>query len=251
MEFFLGTHKPQWLSKTNVPLFLSIRVLRRRRTLPRAKGRWALDSGGFTELTLYGGWKTSPHKYVNEIRRFSERIGNLEWAAPQDWMCEPLMLEKTGLTVREHQLRTLDNYLLLRSIAPDLPIIPVLQGWVFSDYLNAIEDYRRAGIALADLPRVGLGSVCRRQDTTMVENLIRYLAGIRIRVHGFGFKLKGLAKVARFLTSADSIAWTVGAPHLPGHTHKRCSNCLEWALRWRTRVLELVERVTESQTPLF
>jgi hypothetical protein len=28
-----------------------------------------------------------------------------------DWMCEPFMLAKTGLSVREHQQRTVTNYL--------------------------------------------------------------------------------------------------------------------------------------------
>ena len=44
-------------------------------------------------------------------------------------MCEPFMLAKTGLTVAEHQARTVANYLELRSLAPELPFVPVLQGW--------------------------------------------------------------------------------------------------------------------------
>jgi hypothetical protein len=30
--------------------------------LPRTG--WALDSGGFSELSLYGGWRTTPEEYV-------------------------------------------------------------------------------------------------------------------------------------------------------------------------------------------
>ena len=63
------------------------------------------------------------------VRRYRDEIGGLEWAAPMDWMCEPFMLAKTGLTVAEHQARTVANYLELRSLAPELPFVPVLQGW--------------------------------------------------------------------------------------------------------------------------
>lgn len=49
-QFWLGTHKTGWLERTDVPLFISRRRLVERVTLPRARGPWALDSGGFTEL---------------------------------------------------------------------------------------------------------------------------------------------------------------------------------------------------------
>jgi hypothetical protein len=43
-------------------------------------------------------------------------------------MCEPWITAKTGRTVAEHQRRTVDNLVRLRGLAPDLPIIPVVQG---------------------------------------------------------------------------------------------------------------------------
>ena len=54
--FFLGSHRPAWLQRTALPLFLSDRTLRRYRTLPVACGPWALDSGAFTELSQHGTW---------------------------------------------------------------------------------------------------------------------------------------------------------------------------------------------------
>jgi hypothetical protein len=85
--FFLGTHQPHWLG-LGVPLFVSDRRLRRYRTLPRAGTGWALDSGGFTELSTYGHWDAgpTPAEYVARIRRYAVDIGQLAWAAPQDWM---------------------------------------------------------------------------------------------------------------------------------------------------------------------
>lgn len=67
--FFLGTHHPNWLRKTDVPLFVSRRRLAGRTRLPRARGVWALDSGGFQELNLHGRWTVTPAHYVAEVRR--------------------------------------------------------------------------------------------------------------------------------------------------------------------------------------
>jgi hypothetical protein len=245
MRFHLGTHEPSWLARVDVPLFVSRRRLARLKRLPRAKGPWSLDSGGFSELSLYGRWRTLATEYASEVRRWRDEVGNLQWAASMDWMCEPFILEKTGLTVAEHQRQTVANYLLLRQLAPDLPWVPVLQGWLHEDYCRHVGDFKRAGVDLAALPLVGLGSVCRRQDTGMVEQLIRQLHGQGIRLHGFGFKQKGLDRVSPWLASADSLAWSFQArkrPPLPGHTHSSCNNCLEYALLWRSRVLQSAER---------
>lgn len=240
MKFYLGTHESAWLGRTDVPLFVSHRRLDRRVALPRARGRWALDSGGFTELSTYGRWHTSQQDYANAIGRYHDRIGRLDWAAPQDWMCEPFMLAKTGLTIAEHQARTVDSYMALSATVYGVEIIPVLQGWQLADYVACAERYRDEGIDLTKVSTVGLGSVCRRQSTTEIDVIVTELASYGIRLHGFGVKTSGLSRYGRHLTSADSLAWSYNArrhPPLPGHTHRSCANCLDWALAWRHRVL--------------
>ena len=118
-RFWLGTNEPAWLSRTDVPLFLSARRIRRRTALPLpAKGEWALDSGGFTEVSTHGKWTIPAEVYAGEALRWSRQIGGLAWAAPQDWMCEPPMLEKSGLSAREHQELTVENFITLRNLAP-------------------------------------------------------------------------------------------------------------------------------------
>src|SRR5437763_3121324 len=108
--FYLGAHHPHWLALLDLPLFVSRRRLAGRRTLPRARAAWALDSGGFTELSMHGRWTLAPAAYAAEVRRYHDAIGRLTFAAPQDWMYEPHMLARTGMTVLEHQQRTVDNY---------------------------------------------------------------------------------------------------------------------------------------------
>jgi hypothetical protein len=256
-RFYLGTHRPAWLETMAVPLFISRRELSKRKSLPRANTPWGLDSGGFTELKLFGRWTISAHEYADEVRRYRDEIGMLDFAAAQDWMCEPDIINGkwdsspakrfvgTKLSVREHQRLTIDNYLELMTIAPDLPWMPVIQGWTMGDYLQHVEDYAAAGVDLRALPRVGVGSVCRRQATARAEQLLSWLASDGIKIHAFGFKRGGLKNAVSILASADSFAWSLNAanhPPLPGHTHKSCSNCPEWALEWLRETLEAIER---------
>lgn len=247
--FYLGTHKPSWLAHSPVPLFVSNRALVGRATLPRAACCWALDSGGFTELSLHGRWETAPGAYVGAVSLYQGEVGSLQWAAPQDWMCEPSMLAKTGRTVAQHQERTVANLLELRSLAPRLPFVPVLQGWTLADYLRCVELYDRAGVNLQAEPLVGLGSVCRRQATGVIGAIVRRLASLGLRLHGFGVKLAGIARYAEHLVSADSMAWSYDARRsmpLPGHTHKSCANCMPYALRWREKLQDRLQRVQLS-----
>ena len=241
MRFYLGTHKPGWLERTSMPLFISHRRLSDRATLPRAMGPWALDSGAFSKLSQDGGWEANAAaKYVDAVSLYSWEIGNLEWAAPQDWMCEPVMLARTGLTVRQHQERTVANYLELRSLAPLLPFVPVLQGWTLADYLRCVELYDRAGVNLSAAPVVGLGSVCRRQSTAEIGQVVSTLSGLGLRLHGFGVKTLGLERYGERLLSSDSMAWSYDARRsdpLPGHRHSSCSNCQVYAEQWRERLL--------------
>lgn len=306
-NFYLGTHIPSWLSTSSVPLFVSRNTLApllapKKRghgsRLPRAVVRWSLDSGGFTELQLYGKWRIDAAEYAAQVRKIRDEVGMLDWAAPQDWMCEPqviaglvrkkrgkrrpsidtqewlawarnagpvmakavaaaeslgdtaeVVFHGTALSVHEHQRRTVENFLELRSVAPDLPWIPVLQGWSITDYWRHIDMYTEVGVDLPSERVVGVGSVCRRQKTGEAETIFRSIAegidGRRIKIHGFGVKSEGIGRFGDVLTSADSLAWSYTArmsDPLPGHDlpgdgrrtgHKNCANCYEYALTWR------------------
>lgn len=260
IQFYLGTHQPAWLAQAGVPLFVSHRRLAGRKTLPRAQAGWALDSGGFSELSLFGEWRTSPEDYVAAVRRYDEEIGRLEWAAPQDWMCEPVMLAKTGLTVAEHQYRTVTNFKRLCDLWGDAfscPFMPVLQGWNRDDYLRCLDLYASHGVDLTEYPVIGLGSVCRRQATGEIGAVVAALRAVDpgMALHGFGVKKTGLAAYGHMLTaetetefnlgSADSMAWSFdarrhGRRRCDGAGHRNCANCLPYALTWRAEVLAAI-----------
>lgn len=275
-HFYLGTHMPHWLTTAGVPLFVSHRRLAGRRTLPRVgRAGWALDSGGFTELSMYGEWRTTPEEYVAAVRRYDREVGELDWAAPQDWMCEPFILAKTGLTVAEHQRRTIDNFQRLTDLWWDAedaatgmrlwgdptyrsdrecnlcPFMPVLQGWAADDYRRHADAYYAAGIRLEDYPLVGLGSVCRRQYTTQIDRLIREFTPW-LELHGFGCKTAGLSRYGHRLGSADSLAWSYAGRREPAGcdpSHRNEANCLRYALAWRERVLDAM--TAPEQPELF
>lgn len=240
MKFYLGTHMPSWLAKVDVPLFVSHRRLRGRVKLHRAVTSWALDSGGFTELSMYGKWTVTVEEYAKAIRRYRDEIGRLDWAAPQDWMCEPWIVEKTGLSVAEHQRRTVENFLELRELVPE--VVPSVQGWLLPDYYRCVEMYAASGVDLTTYPTVAIGSVCRRQATDEIGDIVRAMAGEGLHLHGFGVKSAGLRKYSQYLTSADSMAWSFRGRHVPGctQTHKTEANCLPFALTWRKRALTIV-----------
>lgn len=247
MKFWLGTHEESWLGTAGVPLMVSRNRLARRRTLPTAACEWVLDSGGFTELQQHGHWRIGPRQYADDVARYAETIGGLAWAAPQDLMCEPAIIHGgtfkgstfvgTGLSVGEHQIRTVGNYCDLRAL--DAPVIPVLQGFTLSDYERCVDLYDRAGVKLHLEPVVGLGSVCRREATAEIGEIVAAMEARGIRCHGFGCKEGAVREYGGLLASADSLAWSLGGRKRGTCTHlkSRCANHLHWALQWRAALL--------------
>lgn len=248
MRFFLGTHHPNHLwdpAATGVDLFVSHGQLRRYKTFKRATTAWACDSRGFTELSQHGRWTITAKEYAAALARYSQEIGGLAWASPMDWMCEPFITAKTGRKVAEHQARTVASVLELRALGA--PVIPVLQGWSAGEYLDCAELYDCAGIDLRAEPIVGVGSVCRRQNTMQAEWLMRDLAREGLRLHGFGFKKTGVRACHDVLASADSMAWSYHARREPPDPEcrgkrKNCANCLHFAIEWRDSLMESLDR---------
>lgn len=235
--FYLGVHRPKWCEASAIPLMISRNTLARMKNIPVSSCDLFLDSGGFTEVSLYGRWRCDARSFACEMRMYSDVLGreHVKHISPQDWMCEPFVLNKTGLSVEDHQRLTVDNYIELRSIAPDLPFVPVLQGWDIADYDAHVEMYARAGIDLQDYDLVGVGSVCRRQKMQSAAAIIGMLSSYGLSLHGFGFKVTGLGYASAGLASADSMAWSYGArynPPLPGCAHRNCANCWKYAEQW-------------------
>src|SRR5215470_6413422 len=98
-EFFVGLHQPSD-AKNFDRVFISVNRLRVRRAFKVKK--WIMDSGAFTEILKYGKYRHSVEEYAAEVKRWRGN-GELLAAVSQDYMCEPFILAKTGLTVEDHQ----------------------------------------------------------------------------------------------------------------------------------------------------
>lgn len=231
MRFFVGVHHPN--NAGRVPLaMVSANVLRGRKSgFP--VGEWIMDSGAFTTVNKYGGYPEPVEVYAEIIRRFATS-GTLLAAVAQDWMCEPFVLAKTGLTVAEHQRLTIDRYRqLVRCDTAGVPIMPVLQGYAPADYVDHIRQYGRL---LTRGMWVGVGSVCKRNGRPAAARAVFeaiHAARPDLRLHGFGIKITALhdARIRDLLYSADSMAWSYAARY-----EGRDGNDIGEAIRYNARV---------------
>lgn len=163
---------------------------------------------------MHGRYRHSVEDYAADLRRLHDmRIVRISAAVAQDYMCEPWMLAKTGLTIRDHQRLTIERYDALIACCIPAPIMPVLQGSDPVDYVDHLHQYRDR---LEPGMWVGVGSVCKRQGDPRA--IIAVLEAIRLerpdlRLHGFGVKTTSLVHpaVRRRLFSADSMAWSFAA----------------------------------------
>lgn len=211
MMFYVGLHQPAD-AKHFDRAFISVNRIRRRKKAIQA-GAWIMDSGAFTEISKFGEYRSSVAEYAEVINRWADDP-KLVAAVSQDYMCEPFILEKTGLTVADHQRLTIERYDALRLLVdPRVYVMPVLQGYSVEDYLRHLEMYGNR------LPRgayVGVGSICKRNtDIKAVEAILTAIKAVRpdLRLHGFGLKITALSSwvVRDCLYSADSMAWSFSA----------------------------------------
>lgn len=212
VRFYPGLHQPSDAARFDMAC-ISINRLRTRKK-PLGCADVLLDSGAFTELFLHGRYRHTVAEYAADIRRLLDaNVANISASVAQDYMCEPFILAKTGLTIADHHRLTIERYDAL--MAENLPvyIMPVLQGFAPQDY---VEHLRQYGDRLAFSAWVGVGSVCKRQGDP--KAIVRVLMAIKatrpdLRLHGFGVKTTALqhAGVREMLETADSMAWSYSA----------------------------------------
>ncbi len=211
MRFFCGLHQPSDAQHFDAA-FVSVNRLRDRKG-PFVVGDWIMDSGAFTEISTHGRYRTSVAEYAAQIRRWATN-GHLLAAVAQDYMCEPWITAKTGLSVLQHQELTVYRYddLMAEDVA-GVYILPVLQGYEPEEYVHHVRMY---GSRLKLGAWVGVGSICKRNASPRaVEAVLLAIHAVRpdLRLHGFGLKATALrsALVFDLLTTADSMAWSFQA----------------------------------------
>jgi len=231
MRFFVGLHQPNH-AKHFERSMISVNRLRHRR-LGFKVNEWIMDSGAFSELSQHGRYRHPTSTYAYQVRRWAKN-GRLLAAVTQDYMCEPFILKITGLTVKKHQELTIERYdALVQCGTNGVYVLPVLQGYTPSEYLEHIHMY---GNRIQQGMWVGVGSICKRNGTP--KQIVEVLKTIKearpdLRLHGFGVKTTGLSSrdVCDLLATADSMAWSFAA-----RREGRDANCWQEALAFVQRI---------------
>lgn len=256
-RFFIGTSPSMANAIVNhdagtAGVMVSMTQLRKRRSDFQVQD-WILDSGAFTEIARHGGFRESVETYYEQIVRWAS-CGNLLIAVSQDYMCEPFVLERTKLTVADHQRLTIQRYDALAHLAQadglPIPIMPVLQGYRTSDYLAHLAQYEDR---LSPGAWVGVGSVCRRNGSpNEVADILRTIKLIRpdLRLHGFGIKQTALAhaEVRDLLYSADSMAWSYPRKFMTPEERQACKP-MQLAFDFQSRIAEAMRGNSGRKVP--
>jgi len=211
------------------------------RAVPRNTERLFVDSGGFSFFYKLNGYPDAPINYL----RFVYRV-KADYFANRDFPTLPFILERLGMTVREAQMKTIENQITLMGLIEDYypklkpKFVAVLQGWTLDDYLFMLDYMREHGLLTK---RIGLGSMVRKGKE---KALRKYIVAIReelprkYQLHGFGIKFKMLSfkEVWEALYSVDSLAykypvrreWLKGVP-----VQKKLEMAiLEWISKYET-----------------
>lgn len=237
MRFFVGLHHPHVAGNFDAA-FISVNTIRNRKSAFPSQD-WIMDSGAFTTILKHGGYPHPVSEYAAQIRRWKDN-GNLLAAVSQDYMCEKHMLERTGLTVEEHQRLTIERYDALLAEDTGVYIMPVLQGYTPAEYKNHIAAY---GDRLKPRMWVGVGSVCKRNTNLMaIWMVLSAIKDVRpdLRLHGFGLKKTSLQEpsIRNLLYSADSMAWSFAA-------RREGRNANDWR-EAKAFIQDIADRITAS-----
>lgn len=241
MIFFTGLHQPSDARHFD-HAFISVNRIRDRKG-PFEVRNWIMDSGAFTEIATHGHYRHGVESYAEQIVRWKGN-GNLIAAVAQDYMCEPFIVERTGLSVEEHQRRTIERYDALLACDTGAYIMPVLQGFQPGDYVAHLRAYEGR---LGPSAYVGVGSVCKRNGKpAAIMAVLDSILTVRpdLRLHGFGLKTTALtcAPITDALHSADSMAWSFAA-----RREGRNQNDWREAQAFTTRVLTKSRTTTSVQ----
>ncbi|MFC4987379.1 DUF7221 family queuine tRNA-ribosyltransferase-like protein [Saliphagus infecundisoli] len=166
-----------------------------------------IDSGGYS-LMLAEGTHERADPYLITSKRSMPT--SLQY---RDFPCEPAILDEYERSVETHQRLTVEAAaeVLVRADERGIDAEPVtvVQGWEPEEYVHHVELLEREGCLTE---HVGIGSVCRRNATDEIRDVIRAVDQAtppRTKLHAFGVKLEALRdeQVRNRLWSADSTAY--------------------------------------------
>jgi hypothetical protein len=190
VKFYVGLHQPSDARHFEQACISINRLLTRRQAIT---ARLLVDSGAFSELSIHGRYRHAPSVYADQLRRLGG-VAAIDVVVAQDYMCEPWIVAKTGLSVAEHQRLTIERYDALMAEGLPYLVMPVLQGYMPHEYQAHVRAY---GDRLKPGMWVGVGSICKRNgDPAGVRRVLRAIREVRpdLELHGFGLKITTLSR---------------------------------------------------------
>jgi hypothetical protein len=183
--------------------------------LPAQLTEVAADSGGFVAARRWGDYRYTLEQYADWLATFTP-----QWAAMMDYCCEDeLTAGRPGL-VRERQRRTTGLAWRTWQEYGSAPWcwVPTVQGWHVEEYQRHSEDLAPlvrdmvAAYGADGAFRVGVGTLCRRADVSMIHAMVRAVASALpgVGLHLWGVKLGALEHprgLPEAVVSVDSAAW--------------------------------------------
>jgi hypothetical protein len=171
--------------------------------------RLAADSGGFVASRIWGEYRYSLEQYVTWLLSWRPL-----WAATMDYCCEP----ELAVVTEQRQRRTTEKAWQAWQHFQQLPFawVPTIQGWLPEDYrrhaaqLQPLIAEMQATYATNPHWRVGVGTLCRRNDVKTVQAILDAVREVLpgIPLHLWGIKLDALRSLnLAQVVSTDSAAW--------------------------------------------
>jgi len=186
-------------------------------TIPESVVEVAADCGGFVATLKWQTYKYDHGQYVQWLHELGSK---LSWAACMDFCCENEITSGKPGIIRERQDKTTAMAHTFWQLYKDVPWVwvPTVQGWEVTDYerhaheLKPLIDEMQAHYGSESAFRVGIGTLCHRASTQMIQDVVLAVTRIlsRVTIHLWGVKL-GLAQsvyaIPEQVVSVDSGAW--------------------------------------------
>lgn len=166
-------------------------------------------------------------------------------------MTEREVRAKTGGTVMEHVELTVQSFFGCtqeweRTVRHrESPFELVVQGDTVPDYMRCLDLYERRGVDVANARVIGVGSVCTRERTQEIVDIVTALRGrTKARLHGYGVKAEAIG----LFDDVDSQSWSAGARKRRikyagcEQFHRVCSSCWAYASAWHDDMIQRHER---------
>jgi queuine/archaeosine tRNA-ribosyltransferase len=175
--------------------------------IPAFVSELMLDSGGFQLVGKFGDYPFTNEQYLEYIQEVKPT-----YAVTLDYPCDGAdhPSPHVKLTNKQRIERTVDNtaWLLDHEGRVTSKIIPVIQGYKVSEYLECIDLLKERG-CIRDI--MGVGSVCirkRKHDVIEVLRAIKKeLPNTRLHVFGLNLNIVKDPRVRCRIDSFDTLAW--------------------------------------------